>query len=308
MNLNAGTIRKAAVAAALLAAVTIASCSKPGGGAAGRAGAGGKIIVFVSIPPQEYFVQRIGGGRFEARALVAPGQSPHSYQPTPRQMEDLSRAAAYFRIGVPFEEAIVEKIKSMNPDLAIVDTRKNIKLESQEIPDEHEEEHAGGGEEMDPHIWLDPRLVKTQAETIYVELERLDPEHKQEFRDNLDVFQAELNVLFEDLSAALAPLKGRKFYVFHPAFGYFGRAFGLEQVSVETGGKEPSAKQLAALIAQAKADGVKVIFVQAQFPAKSADAVAAAIGGAVIPLDPLARDYIENMKEIADKVKTALQK
>ena len=159
----------------------------------------------------------------------------------------------------------------------------------------------------DPHIWLDPGLVKIQARNIHDALCRLDPSHQEEYGANLRDFAADLERLHNRIARTLAPLRGKKMYVFHPAFGYFAAAYGLIQVPVESGGREPSARQLASLIAAARKDGVKVIFVQAQFPAKSAAAVARAIGGAVVPVDPLARNYLENLQRLTDAVAAGLR-
>ena len=134
----------------------------------------------------------------------------------------------------------------------------------------------------------------------------MDPDHANEYAANLRQFQSELDELDRQLADVLAPARGKPFYVYHPAWGYFADAYGLKQISVETGGKEPSAKHLAALIKEAKKDGVKLVFVQPQFSKKSAEALGQAIGGAVVPLDDLARDYLTNMKEMAERIRTAI--
>ena len=166
-------------------------------------------------------------------------------------------------------------------------------------------EHEAG--EMDQHTWLDPQLAKIQAKTIADTLIRIDPSHKDQYEKNLKGFQADLDAIHEQLKKALAPVKGKSFFVFHPAYGYFGDAYGLKQVPVQIGGKEPTARQLARLIELAKEDGVRVIFVQPQFSKKTAEALAKGIGGAVVPLDDLAPDYLKNLQEMATKLDSALQ-
>ena len=157
-------------------------------------------------------------------------------------------------------------------------------ITAEEAHEAHEEPHGQESEtnagRPDPHIWLNPLLVKTQARTICDALVELDPQHAADYRKNLAAFEADLDRVHAEIAATLAPLKGRELFVFHPAFGYFADAYGLKQVPVEIEGKEPTAKQLAELIARAKADHVKVIFVQPQFSRKSAEAIAQAIGGA----------------------------
>jgi len=262
-----------------------------------------KVRVFVSIQPQAYFVERVAGPYAEIGVLVPPGQSHETYEPTPRQMAGLSQADVYFRIGLPFETRLVEKIAAMDSTLSIVDTREGIKLRP--MDEDHGDEHAGA---PDPHIWLDPQLVVIQAEHIARTLVRHDSVHPAIFQRNLSEFENDLNRVDSIVAEALAPLRGRKLYVFHPAYGYFADAYGLKQVAVEIGGREPSAKQLAELIDQARRDSVRVIFVQPQFAKSSAEKVAEAIGGVVLPLDPLARDYLGNLERMAQEIKRALSR
>ena len=259
------------------------------------------IQVVVSILPQKYFVERVSGSHVAVEVLASNGQDPHTFEPTPKQMAHLSEAQIYFQIGFPFEEALLTKISDTFGNLKVVDTRQGIKLRTEVGPGEP----AG---EPDPHTWLNPKLVKIQARNIETALAQLDPAHAAEYEKNLHAFQADLDRLDAELAAALAPFKGGEFFVFHPAFGYFADAYGLKQVPVEVGGKEPSAKELTALIDHAKKDGVKVIFVEPQFSSKTARAVAEAIGGAVVPLDPLNPDYIHNLENLAVQVQKAMVK
>ncbi|MBU0909070.1 MAG: zinc ABC transporter substrate-binding protein [Proteobacteria bacterium] len=263
-----------------------------------------KIPVLVSILPQAFFVEKIGGDRVEVEVLVQSGQSPHTYAPTPRQMARLAEARVYFRIGVAFENTFIPKIENSLPNLVIVDTRQGIALEK--ITGHEEDDHHDPGEELDPHIWLDPLLVKQQAKIIKDTLIQLDPGGQSLYEQNFTAFCADLDALHARLSKALAPLRGKSFFVFHPAFGYFAKAYGLKQIAVETGGNSPSARHLASLIESAKKNGVKVLFVQPQFSRKSAETVARAINGVVVALDPLARDYFANMTGIAQALEKAL--
>ena len=168
-------------------------------------------------------------------------------------------------------------------------------------------EHSSEPGEIDQHTWLDPRLAKIQARTIADTLIRMDLDHKDLYEKNFKDFQADLDAIHEQLTKALAPVKGKSFFVFHPAYGYLGQAYGLKQIPVQIGGKEPTARQLARLVELAKEDEVRVIFVQPQFSKKSAEALAEAIGGAVVPLDDLAPDYLNNLREMAAKLDSALQ-
>ena len=276
-----------------------------------------RVKVFVSVMPQAYFVEQVGGSLVKVDVLVAPGQSPHTFEPTPKQMAKLAGAEIYFEIGMPFEAQLLKKVIATNKRLRIIDTTQGLKLRGYEQPDNQAARkgndakkefgaHVHAEAERDPHIWLNPRLAKGIAANICDGLKAADPTHAPDYAKNVKELQSRLDGLDAKLTKALAPLRGKKFMVFHPAFGHFGAAYGLKQVAVEIDGKEPSAKQLAQLIDWAKKEGVKVIFVQPQFSAKNAEAVAKAIGGAVVPMDPLARDYIKNLEDMAGKIQKAL--
>ncbi|UCG32926.1 MAG: zinc ABC transporter substrate-binding protein [Phycisphaerales bacterium] len=282
---------------------------------------GEPLAVFVSILPQKYFVERVGGERVRVEVLVGPGQSPVTYAPPPRQLARLAEADVYFRVGVPFEQQLADKIERTFRDLKVVDTQQGITRRS--LPEHgHQADHAHGEgaepddrnldhdhdqEEKDPHVWLDPELVKLQTRVVCDALKKIDPDHADEYETNLALFHGELDALRNEIAEALAPLKGREFFVFHPAYGYFAERFGLEQVAVETGGKEPTPRQLAALIERARKAGVRLIFVQPQFSRDSAKTLAAEIGGAVVDVDPLAEDYMTNLRDMAVKVREALR-
>ena len=259
----------------------------------------GKIKTFVSILPQAYFVERVGGPYVDVDVLVGPGQSPATYEPTPKQMARLGKAHVYFRIGTPFEKGFIDKVADTHKNLVIVDTRKGISLRTFR--------KSRGNSVPDPHIWLDPERVKIQAATICDALSRLAPERRPSFEQNLHAFQADLDRVNKKISETLAPLKGSKFYVFHPAFGYFGDRYGLEQVAVEIEGKQPSTKQLSQLINRARKEGVRVIFLQPQYTKQDARTIAREIGGAVMPMNPLPRDYLENLKKMAEALKAGLE-
>jgi zinc transport system substrate-binding protein len=260
----------------------------------------GKIKTYVSILPQAYFVKRVGGPYVDVEVLVGPGQSPATYEPTPKQMAGLGKAQVYFRIGTPFERGFLDKVAETHKYLQIVDTREGVRLRYFK--------RSMGRSVPDPHIWLDPGSVEIQAATICRVLSRLLPKQRSFFVKELRRFRSDLDRVDKNIAKILAPLKGSKFYVFHPAFGYFGDRYGLEQVAVEIEGKEPSPKQLSNLINRARKEGVKVIFVQPQYAKKEAETIAREIGGAVVPMNPLPRDYLENLEKMAGLLRKALKK
>lgn len=277
------------VAAFVLTACAPAATPTPAGPAAApaTAAAAGPLNVTVSILPQKYFVERVGGELVKVNVMVAPGASPATYEPKPEQMAALAQADAYVSIGVPFEKAWLEKFQAANANMKMVDTTQGI--ERKATPD--------GG--FDPHIWLAPSLVQIQAQTIYEALVELDGTHKDTYKANLDAFLADIEKLNQEIRAALAPATAKKFIVFHPAWGYFARDYGLEQVPIEVGGQEPSVQELAKLIELAKKENIKVVFVQPEFSQEEAKTIAQEIGGRVVPIDALNPDWLTNLKAVA---------
>ncbi len=287
-------------------------CLLPGGcRPAAAPDTAGKPLVFVSILPQAAFVEKIAGDLVDVRVMVGPGQSPATYEPSPQQMAQLSRARLYFRIGVPFENVWIERLAEINPQMKIIDTREGIELRTMAAHTHHEEGHEEEGKHhdhdeeaaggiLDPHIWLDPNLVKTQAETIGAALAAEFPGEKAQFESNLEEFIAELSELDGYIRQKLAGLERRTFLVFHPSWGYFADAYGLEQVTIESEGKEPGGQALAQIIEHAREEQVGTVFVQKQFSARTAQTIAKAIGARVVELDPLARDYAANLRRVAD--------
>ena len=268
----------------------------------------GRMGIFVSVLPQAYFAHRLGGELVSVDVLVGPGQDPHLFAPTQRQMRSIEKAKIYFRIGMPFEETVCRKLASMYEDLRIVDMLEGIAVHDLDA-DHHEGAHHDNDEhhgQMDPHVWMSPKLAKVLAGTMCEALCNQDAEHADTYRKNFKELEADLTRLDEKIATALKPLKGRTFYVFHPAFSYFAESYGLQQKAVETGGKAPAAKQVQALVRQARAEGVKVIFVQPQYSQSAAKVIASEIGGAVVPIDPLAKDYVSNLAQVAQKVREAL--
>jgi len=169
--------------------------------------------------------------------------------------------------------------------------------------DEDHHEHAG----LDPHIWLSPPLVKIQARTIMAALQEVDPAHRSVYEANFREFTAQIDKLDADLKKTFEGKEGLQFMVFHPPWGYFAHAYGLKQVPIEIEGKDPKPAQLKKLIQHAREDGIKVVFVQPQFSTKSAELVAREIGGQVAFVDPLAEDWMANLRQVADKFEAALK-
>lgn len=278
-----------------------------GCGVTGRLSNNGKTNVVVSILPQKQFVEKIGGDIVNVSVMIPPGFSPATYEPTPSQIKEVSEADVYFRVGqIGFEQTQMDKLKEVNPSMKIVDTSKNIEYRHLEAhdhgEDEHEKEADHEEETMDPHVWLSPKNVLSQAEVIRDSLVELEPENRQVFESNFDAFKAELEQLDTDLTDAFAPIKGKTMLVYHPAFGYLADDYGFVQEHFEIEGKEPTVSQIHNVAKMAKAEGVKVIFVQKQFSHSSAHALAQEIGGSVVQIDPLDPDYLNNLRSMVDVI------
>ncbi len=265
-----------------------------------------KLTVAVSIPPQAWLVEQIGGEFVNIITMIQPGESPVTYQPTDIQISRVMRASAYIRIGVPFENGPWYRSLTRGGDFQVIDAREGITLRSMQ---HHHHENCSSSEDpfhthhdRDPHIWLSPKLLKVQAETVTQVLCDLAPLHTESFRNN----QAQLTKRIDETDAAitaiLTPLTKRTFFVFHPAWGYFADAYDLEQIAIEIQGKQPTDHELTQLQQRAEELGIQVIFVQPQISSKAADAVAMAIGGRVENLDPLVPDVLENLISVAKKI------
>lgn len=247
----------------------------------------GPVKVFVSVPPQKYFVERVGGNRVRVSVLIPPGADPHTFEPRPASMVELSQARAWFTIGVPFEDNLLPRVAPMNPELEIVRTEKGIVRT----------ESAHGG--ADPHIWLSPRLVKSQAENILAGLIKADPVGERIYRSNARRFQAELDALDREFKTLFAPAREKSFLVFHPSWGYLAADYGLRQIAIEVEGKEPKGAELSRIIDLAKEKRIRVIFVEPQFSSRSAGTIAESIGAKVVTADPLAANWADNLRKAA---------
>ncbi|MCP5515339.1 MAG: zinc ABC transporter substrate-binding protein [Spirochaetales bacterium] len=256
-----------------------------------------KPVIAVSILPQAWFAERIAGDRASTVVLVGPGQNPHSYEPTSRQMTELSRADAWILSKTDFERALLPKISSLYPSLEIVDGTKGVKFRKLEshAHEEETEHESGEGLDIDRHTWLGKEPALIMASQIRDTLVKYDPAGSEFYNGNFKKLEKDINAVFDSLKPVLAPLKGKTVFVYHPAFGYFLDDFGIIQEAVETGGKEPTSKSLSELLRKIDKENVSVIFVQSQFPVNAAKTIASTVGAQVVPLDPLAYDWLSNI-------------
>ncbi len=293
--------------------IAVAACLAWGSSCARTTPSAGpqKLAVVVTIPPHAWLVEQVGGDRVEVLALVRPGETAETYQPTDAEISQVARSAVYFRAGMPLERSRTFRVLESERGLKVVDLRQGIELAAmdhahdQESP-AHDEDPtpsaADPWEGKDPHVWLSPRLLAIQARTVADTLAAIDPAHEAEYRGRLDALRSRLDALDRSLAERLRPYRGKAMFVFHPAWGYFAREYGLRQVAIESEGKEPSDQELTNLQREARQDGAKVIFVQRQVASRSAEALARAIGGRIEPLDDLAADVATALERTAQLI------
>jgi zinc transport system substrate-binding protein len=291
----------------LIATLSAAGCIDNGEEASGE----DRMIVAVSILPQQEFVEKIAGDNVATILMIPPGASPATHEPSPGQLRELTKASAYFIVGseLPFEEVWLGKIEGINEDMLIVDCSKGINIidteteENSHLEDSDENfqkdgDHAHEG--SDPHVWTSPINAKIMVENTYLGLIEIDPENKDIYLKNKENYLKELDEVDAMIREKLMEGEGRSFMTYHPSWGYFAAEYGLDMITIENEGKEPSPQDMQRIIDKAKEKNIKTIFVQAQFSKQSAETIASAIDGKVVVVDPLAKDYVGNLEIISE--------
>lgn len=300
-----------------------------------------KPLVSVSIPPQKYFVEKIAASTLGINVIIPAGTDEHNFDFKPATMKKLEKSDIYFTIGLEFERVFADKFQSNFANLQVIDTGKDLRNlktlhehsenahksshdenaythlsgENSQLNDKnshthnayehHTHKHSNSHEthsEKDPHIWLDPILVKIQASTIAKALIAKYPQNKALYEANLIKFQAELDALNAEISALFEKSKNKKFIIYHPSLAYFAARYHLVQIPVEIEGKEPKTKDLQRLMSVAKKENIKTIFVQKGFSQNAAKSLAKELKASVVELNHLSDDYSKNLLEIAKKI------
>ena len=259
-----------------------------------------KMGVAVTILPQAEFAENVGGDKVSITVMVPPGANPHTTELKPSQMTGIAKAKMYAKVGsgIEFELTYMDKIVGINKNMLVVDCSKGIELRASVDPDE-----PG----MDTHIWVSPLNAKIMVQNICDSLVQVDPANKAYYEQNRDAYLQKLDALDQELRSSLANIKNRAFIVLHPAWGYFARDYDLEQIPIEIGGKEPSAQDITRIIDEAKQRNIKIIFASPQFNPQMAEVIANETGGRVVLIDPLAKDYIENLHKVLDEMVQAME-
>lgn len=257
---------------------------------------GTRPVVTVSIEPLRYFVQTIGGENFEVNTLVPAGASPETYELTPQQVVQISDSRAYFTVGtLGFEQARLKKLTENAPNLLVINTSDSIAL----LKDHHDHgdhQHADG---IDLHTWVSTTSGKQIAHNVLRALCQVDTAHAALYQQRHDSLVQHIDALDGEIRATLRPLAQRTFMIYHPALGYFARDYGLQQISVEQDGREPSAERMQQLILQAQRKKVQVIFIQEEHAGRAARRIAEATGARIVSIAPLSAEWDKEMLRIA---------
>ena len=259
-----------------------------------------KAIITVTLEPLRYFTEAIDGENYKIVSMVPKGSSPESYDPTPQQLVNLSKSQAYFRIGhIGFEQAWMKKLEANCPNMKIYDTSKGIDLIRDKGHWHGNHFHEGG---VEPHIWNSTQNALIIADNIYQALCELDSTHQADYKNRLDSLKqsiqqtdAETRKLLENADST--------FLIYHPALSYFARDYGLKQISIEEGGKEPSPAQLKKLIETCRNKNVHTIFIQQEFDQRNAQLIAHELGIDIVSINPLSYDWTEEMLQTAKALK-----
>jgi zinc transport system substrate-binding protein len=257
--------------------------------------------VLVSVPPYKYFVEQIAGNTVKVNTLVPAGASFHTFEPTPKQVLEASKADIWFQIGETFEGHVSKAFKSSNPQMQFIDLRKGVELI---IVTDHD--HGGHGcchvGSADLHIWLSPKRAKIQAKAIADALKAAYPENKELYEKNFQTFFKVLDNLDQNIHKILEPLKNRVLMVSHAAYAYYVKDYNLQQLAIEFEGRDPTPRQFESTLKKARKANVKTIFVQKQYGMKAAEIVAKEIGAKIVIVDPYAEQYVDMMLEISKQI------
>ncbi|MCP5469169.1 MAG: zinc ABC transporter substrate-binding protein [Chlamydiales bacterium] len=239
-------------------------------------------VVLVSVPPQKFIVEKVAGKSVDVSLIVPAGASPHSYEPTAKQVNSLASASIWFCIGEDFETRLLSALS-----VRVFDQREGVDLLRACCC------HDGA----DPHLWLSPSIVRSMATQVCSVLSEELPEKRVFFEENLAVFLRDLERVEQKLSERVFP---SAILVSHPAFGYFCRDFGIEQLSIEMEGQEPGPRQVTDLVLRVRALGLHSVFLQKQYSLKGGLTIARELGLKRVFVDPYAENVLQNLSYLGE--------
>ena len=192
----------------------------------------------------------------------------------------------------------------MNPELHEVDLSSNVDLIRGESVVHGDHVHEGG---VDPHVWMSPKVMLSLLPAMRDALLEVYPQYRETIESNYPALIEEVENLHERLLIVSQSMQQKRFLIFHPALTYLARDYGLEQVSIEHEGKEPSPAQLSQLISKANAEDIPVIFIQEEYDQRNAELVASETGAQLVRINPLAYDWMNEMNHLMEVFKQHFQ-
>ena len=263
-----------------------------------------KPRILVALPPHATLVARVAGDRVETAVVLETGGDHEVFAPTPSNLRRFQEADLYWATGLGFERSFVPRLRALSPALELIGEAAPGEGEDESHHDhdhDHDHGHHDHGED-DPHWWLSPREVASRVHALAEALAAFDPPHAADYLAGATAFAARCEALHAELAELFAPYRGRSFFVYHAAFGHFAAAYGLEQVPLEREGREPSLREMGALVARGRAEGVRVVYAQPQHRATALTVFAEQFGAEIVRLDPLAADWEANLRTLAARL------
>lgn len=262
-------------------------------------------LVLTTLPDLADWVREVGGDSLTVRSLLAGGEEPHSYEPSPIDAEQVKKARLVVRIGLGFDEWLDGLIQNArNKSLRILTVAEGVEVIKDQDVAEHGEGHFHTHKEGNPHIWLDPEVAKQTVQRVRDILTEFNPERGEFYHKRCERYLKLVDSTVAELQKATQKLTNRRFVAMHESWPYFCRAFGFEMVrAIEPlPGQEPSAKDLAQLVELVRREKVRAIVVEPQHNRDLADALARETGAKVLVLAsitgslPEVSDYVSLLK------------
>lgn len=261
-----------------------------------------KETLFVSIAPLKYITEQIADTTFDIRVLVPETTSPETYEPTVQQIGALAKTRAYISTGlIDFEKELSGKIASVAPQTQYIDLSQGMQgLVGGTCS--HDHGHSEHNHAEDPHIWLSVGKVREMAAKIAEQLALINPQQREQYQQNYRNFAARLDHLDSTIAQTLAQGNVHSFAIAHPSLTYYAMDYGLDQIAIETEGKEPSVQAMKQIIDTLRARKISKVFYQRQTNGASAERIAHEVGASTVEFDPLAEDWQANLLYITDQL------
>lgn len=259
--------------------------------------------IVVSIPPQQYFADKLVGDKMNVICLLEKGGNPEIYEPTPSDIISIEQSDLYMMMGyLPFETNLVSKIASNKPDLNVVDTSKGVDVlmgTHGDCPHHHAHSHH---HDADPHTWSSVKNAKIIVKNMYDAIIDIDAANKDYYAENYRMLKAHLDSIDDEIAEKLVAKKGKSFLVWHPSLSYFARDYGLNQISVWQNGKETTVQSMQTKINEAEKSNATVFFLQKDYDARQTEVVSQQIEAKLVYITPLNYNWEEEINNIVNAI------